>query len=1224
MKYRSSSFFSSNNLVLYCLCIFVPLQTLVSQPKNPIFYRLGSDYSIVSDKTTCTVEDYMGYIWIGSEEGLSRYTGYGSKNYTALSTDSTSLSHDYIITLFEDSAKNLWVGTFSGLCKYNFAKDNFERIGDSFDDFKDQSVNAIAEYNGFVWFGTDEKLIAFDPDRWEINRVIQLNDTNGYALKINVIHGGNTGLKIGTSEGLFLLKEENAQKVSRYGEINVTAITSDSNRLYVGTKSKGLLISDASGVEKLINMSNTPDLVSDKINDLRILSDSSLWVATNAGINTFNKSTMQITGKFQYEFDNWIGISDPVIRSIYQDKNDCIWLTTQLAGVNFFHKSDNLFEYYTQRTKKASDNELLDYAVLSMKADEKRQKLWIGSRKGLSVYYSNTSKFEHFPFDNGKAYNNQVLSISDMIDDQLWLGTEKGLVIWDQRSEKFIFEDRFRLNDRINVVFKDGENHVWIGTKESGLFRVNTHNNVFKSIPIGHEDGNSNLKLKAITDILQKPDGSIWVGTESGLYRVIDDELKLFQTNGKEKFNPWINDLSIAPSGKLLISTKLSGVLMLNSSGNIDTLVNKNRGLRTNNISTLINKNSGSEWWVSSDKGLSKLFITNDSVFNVESFDVLDGLQGKQFIPRAGALVNGKIFFGGLSGLTLFDPSKIELPNYPLQLAIYKFTVDGKTVLPDDESGILTNVIGLTDKVSLKPENESFSIFYQGIDYIRPDSLNYKYILENYEDEWKTTLSRRVTYTNLERGKEYVFKVRAKSRMRQWSEERVLKIYLIPYFYETIWFKILIGISGIAFIVLIIYVRELRNRKRQQKLEQIIGLRTNELERQIQEKEKTARELEVVAEEAKKADKAKSEFLAKISHEMRTPLNGIMGLAQMAKDQTEEKEKNELLDLVYRSSESLKGIINDLLDFGKMEFEKLKIYEEDLDIRKLLKDLIDSFGPQVREKGIELRCEIDEEIPEWLLGDLLRIRQVLVNLISNAIKFTEQGYVKVTLKQVTSETEFSTIRFQVEDTGIGIAEENRKGIFSSFEQIENGLSRKYGGTGLGLAISQRLVNLMGGQIEVDETAEGGSDFSFELKLRIDERIKTIEVAKTNGTLTAGNKILLVEDNPTNILVATKMLKKAKQKVETATNGKEAFQLLESREFDLVLMDIQMPVMDGFEATQQIRKSGTAFADIPIIALTAGVMKEDIQRCYDIGMNDFLSKPVNYKELEEMLYRHLNQ
>lgn len=1223
MKNRSGSHFIPVYLVLTYICMFVPVQLLISQPKNPIFYRLNSNYSLISNKTTCTVEDHMGYIWVGSEEGLSRFNGFGSKNYTAKSTDNTTLYHDYINTLFEDSHKNLWIGTFSGLCKYNFSKDRFERVGDHFDQLKDQSINAIAEYQGSLWFGTDEKLIGLDPVKWKITSVFNLKDKDGYALKINVLHSDKTGLKIGTSQGLFVWNGEAMQKVQILGNIHVTAIITENNRSYIGTRCNGMVVYDSQGEVRYINMSNTLNMVSDKINDLKILTDSFLWVATDAGINTFDQSTMQVTRNYQYEFDNWIGISDPVIRSIYQDKNECVWLTTQLSGVNFFHKSDNLFEYYTQRTKKANDNELLDFAVLSMNSEEQLQKLWIGSRKGLSLYFPEQSKFSHFPFDNGKAYNNQILSISAMIDNQLWLGTEKGLLIWDQPSEKFIYESKFNLNDRVNVVFKDRQNQVWIGTKESGLLRVSNRNHLLEPIHGLHTDGNSKFKLKAITDIVQKPDNSIWVGTESGLYEIEKNGLRAFQPTNDEKFNPWINDLSIAPSGKLLLSTKISGVLRIDSLGRVDTLINKKRGLRSNNISTLISKGSDAEWWISSDKGLSKLLVNNDSVYSVENFDVLDGLQGKQFTPRAGAIVGNLIFFGGMSGLTLFEPEKIKLPNYPLQVAITKLTVDGNLITPDDDTGLLTKIIDLTDQVSLKPESESFSIFYQGIDYVRPDSLNYQYILENYEDRWKTTRSGKVSYTNLERGKEYVFKVKAKSRMRQWSNEKVLRVYLIPYFYETTWFKILMAFCILALIAVVIYVRELRIRRSQQKLEEIIGLRTSELERQIREKEKTARALEVVAEEAKKADKAKSEFLAKISHEMRTPLNGIMGLAQMAKDQEDDKEKNELLDLVYRSSESLKGIINDLLDFGKMEFEKLKIYEEDLDIRKLIQDLMESFGPQVRDKGIELEYEIDDQIPDRLLGDLLRIRQVLVNLIANAIKFTEEGYVRITLRQIDSAEDFSTIKFQVQDTGIGIPEESRKQIFSSFEQIENGLSRKYGGTGLGLAISQRLVNLMGGKIEVNDAEEGGSDFSFELKLRINESNKISASSKVRRTLTTTNRILLVEDNPTNILVATKMLKKAKQTVETATNGKEAVQLLDNRQFDLVLMDIQMPIMDGFEATQQIRKSGTAYADIPIVALSAGVMKEDIQRCYDIGMNDFLSKPVNYRELEEVLYRYLN-
>jgi CheY-like chemotaxis protein len=282
-----------------------------------------------------------------------------------------------------------------------------------------------------------------------------------------------------------------------------------------------------------------------------------------------------------------------------------------------------------------------------------------------------------------------------------------------------------------------------------------------------------------------------------------------------------------------------------------------------------------------------------------------------------------------------------------------------------------------------------------------------------------------------------------------------------------------------------------------------------------------------------------------------------------------------------------------------------------------------AFDPEARLKNIALTMHIDSDIPDVLKGDELRIKQVLVNLLSNSLKFTESGSIELSVNLLENEEHHSVLQFGVRDTGIGIPYDKQDEIFSSFAQVESGSKRKYGGTGLGLAISKKLINLMGGTINVESTPGQGSFFNIELALSHSDHSGKTSGFSMDITIPEGRKILLVEDNAVNTMVATKMLQKTNQEVYTASNGKEALEQVKKNTYDLILMDIQMPIMDGLEATRKIRQSKGQSASTPIVALTAGAMQQDREKAMKEGMNDFIAKPINYDQLEKVLIKYLN-
>jgi len=411
----------------------------------------------------------------------------------------------------------------------------------------------------------------------------------------------------------------------------------------------------------------------------------------------------------------------------------------------------------------------------------------------------------------------------------------------------------------------------------------------------------------------------------------------------------------------------------------------------------------------------------------------------------------------------------------------------------------------------------------------------------------------------------------------------------------------------------------------------ILNMKVREQNEALETKiEERTRQLAIEKTRAEAASIAKSNFLATMSHEIRTPMNGVLGMAQVIASTELTKEQQLYVNTILDSGNSLLVVINDILDFSKIEAGKMELEHKPFNLKKITMDIVSLFKSKANEKNIQLSYHIEENCPIDLMGDSLRIKQIIQNLVSNAIKFTEQGTIKINISGSLINNNAASLMVNISDTGIGIDQHSQEKLFSDFTQVDSSTTRKFGGTGLGLAICKQLISLMQGEIGVNSQVDQGATFWFTLNLKLNENIQTHEPENkpklTNQLMPLTGAILLVEDNMVNQLVAKAILEQFGLMPDIASDGLQAVEKVKNNTYDLILMDCQMPVLDGFDATRQIRQIELDNSTQPhthIIALTANAHDKNRERCLAVGMDNYLPKPIVKDDLYKLLAQYLN-
>lgn len=1229
---------------------FVPAQTNEHSVK---FTHIGLREGLSQSSVFALYQDYLGFMWIGTRDGLNRYDARTFTTYRNIPSDSTSLSNNYILSILEDSRQRLWVGTNSGINLYDRTQDHFVRYSlvhnQSGNRTSEPTVSAIVEDRaGRVWFATSQGLYCVDgeADDGQLRLVFDANMYNaqGVPLSTNNVqsfHEDDEGNIWLSTEGGALVFEpyqpDRPLRLAHYfqhrtGELNsayVRVVMQVGDGVFwLGTKDGGINVYNAQ-TQTFDYLTHQPDAAGRSLanNDVRsIIKDryGGFWISTINGLNYYTEDDGFHT-HVANSFDQF-SLSDNSTRPIFQDSRGSVWVGTFYGGVCVYDRHIPIFRNYAHSPFVSS----LSYNVVSSILEDDDQNLWVGTEGGgLNYLERDKQVFRHYRHDPGRAgtiSHNNVKSLYLDSRGDLWVGTYSGgLNVMRKGTNMFQYfqhdptVSHSLSHNNVYAITEDTEGNLWFGTYGGGLNLKKAgggmHFESYRAIKTGRYHISSDLVRTVFFDSRN----NLWVGTESGLNLRRDgsDHFEVFR---------YVKDDSSSISGDIVISifedsqnriwfgTYKDGLNQYHYESDSFSRIDGNEGLSESSVFGILE--SGGQLWLSTNNGINSF---DPATRVVKSYNTKDGIAGNEFSMGAYyEASNGELVFGGSHGLTVFDPGDFMTSNYVPPVVITDFRLFNRSVEPS-LNGILEKPIFMTDTIVLKHEQRIFTVEFAAINYILAEKNKYAYRLDGLEDEWNYVDVPAATYTNLHAGT-YTFMARGSSNDGIWNDvPTTLTIRILPPPWKTWWaYLIYTTLIGTGIYIIVRFTRIRSRLEHQLQLEHL----ENERQREINE--------------------IKLNFFASISHEFRTPLTLILAPVQhLLSNMKLEDSTRSMMATVKNNSLRLLNLVNQLLDFRKQETGNFQLHVADRDFVGFMDKIAAEFELFAEQQGVLFQYERPvSPIQAWFDAD--QMEKVVYNLLSNAFKFVPLGgLVKLSVDEVVPSDQYpeGAVAIRVWDDGKGIPNEKLGSIFEFFYQLNAGSdeNRQNFGSGIGLALTKNLAEMHGGQISV-QSYDGNEQptytcFKVELPLGnahfdpdwlMDNQVYrshglwtdglAMDKPDTRGELVeqAGDGcdmqplVLVVEDNVEIRRIIVETLKADYSFLE-ASDGQEGWELVKARLPDLVITDIRMPVADGISLLKNIKKRMET-NHIPVLLVTARTSMENVIAGLEHGGDDYITKP----------------
>jgi signal transduction histidine kinase/ligand-binding sensor domain-containing protein/DNA-binding response OmpR family regulator len=1220
--------------------------SLFAQSAHYNFSKLDIYNGLSHNQVTTILKDADGFLWFGTVSGLNRYDGYSCKIFRNKPDDSTTLYDNNISALYELPNGKMWVMTRDAPCIYNSYTEKFDA---NYRNYlytlglpSGLIINITKGSNGRYWFlydslglylysSADKKARPFRQN-FKFNpaeKITSIKETKDGKLWLVYQSGFLQEYDISSNKIIF---SSTAFEKENKGNNPYKLFVDNDGDIWIWWIPYGVfLFHPQDNSIRQFNENSFPsrlnsNLISDVVQD----NDGLIWIATDhGGINLINKKNNFKVSYLVNDPKDPRSLSQNSITALYKDDNGIIWLGTYKQGVDYLNGNIIKFPLYHHQE---SDSKSLQYDDVNRFVEDRSGNIWIGTNGGGLIYFdrkNNTFKqYLHDPNNENSLSANVIVSLWIDHEDKLWIGTFfGGLNCFD--GNKFTHyrnnpnDPSSLANDNVWEIFEDRQQNLWIGTLGSGLDLFNRKTNRFEHFQT--EEGKAGpLVSNYISAILEDRKGNLWIATNGGI--TVFGKNKIAPTayvHSSDK-NSLVSNNVISlledSKGRIWVGTG-EGLNLYNEQTKAFQVFTIADGLPDNIILNIL-EDDDQTLWISTPKGLCNVIPKqkeNAIALSVINYDEMNNLQNREFNENAALKTKeGELIFGGPSGFNIINTDKIIKPVSHAKIVFTSLQILNKNVEVGEEINsrvLLHQSLPHLESINLKYKENIFSLEFASLDYSHSSRDKYAYKLQGFSNDWlyADANQRRVTYTNLDPG-HYIFKVKILNAGGAWSDVKTLHINIAPPFWRT----------SIAYIIYTLVVFAILLLARKITLDRI-HMRF-EMRQQRSE-----------AERAHALDQLKTKFFTNVSHEFRTPLSLIISPLDKIIKNTDDEDQKKQLNLVHRNAKRLLNLVNQLLDFRKIEVQGLKLHASIGDIVQFAEDISYSFTDIAEKKGIQFSFSSNIETLE-IYFDKDKIEKILFNLLSNAFKYTHDNdtvSVKLLYTPRSTNEEEGTLAIEVEDTGIGIPADKQEKIFERYFQTDVPASMVNQGTGIGLAITKEFVRLHNGVITVKSEPEKGTCFTVTLPA------KKIHDPSLNSTFNAvsiedsaqigfeenqshGKKktIIIVEDNE-DLRFYLKENLRGQYHVEEAVDGKEGWEKIKSMNPDLVVSDIMMPLMDGIELAKKI-KNETITAHIPVILLTAMGSEEKQIEGFQAGVNDYITKPFTFEILASRIKNLLAQ